>query len=227
MKIGILGGTFDPIHFGHIRPALEVQQQLALDEVWLMPNHIPPHKNGTHVSTDDRLAMAQAVCEAFPPLKLCAIEALRESPSYTVTTLQELKLQYPQHEFYFLMGMDSFLGLQSWYQWQDLFELCHLVVCQRPGSNMSVEHPMHAVLTKHECVPITTIETESIEASIATKSGLIFRVSITEQPFSSTQVRADLYQGLTIKDALPVCIQRYIKQHQLYASKAINSPQKS
>lgn len=227
MKIGILGGTFDPIHFGHIRPALEVQQQLALDEVWLMPNHIPPHKNGTHVSTDDRLAMAQLVCDAFPPLKLCAIEALRESPSYTVTTLQALKQQYPQHEFYFLMGMDSFLGLQSWYHWQGLFELCHLVVCQRPGSNMSAEHPMHAVLAKHESAPITTIETGSIETSIATNTGLIFRVSITEQPFSSTQVRTDLEQGLAIEDALPVCIQLYIKQHQLYAPKARNSPQKS
>ncbi|MCL1095645.1 nicotinate-nucleotide adenylyltransferase [Shewanella kaireitica] len=216
MKIGILGGTFDPIHFGHIRPALEVQQQLVLDEVWLMPNHIPPHKNGTHVSTDDRLAMAQAVCEAFPPLKLCAIEALRESPSYTVTTLQELKLQYPQHEFYFLMGMDSFLGLQSWYQWQDLFELCHLVVCQRPGSNMSLEHPMHAILKSHEASSTLT------SVSTAPKTGHIFRVSITEQPFSSTQVRADLNKGLTVNDALPACIQQYIKQHQLYATTTYN-----
>ncbi|MEZ9198040.1 nicotinate-nucleotide adenylyltransferase [Shewanella sp. 10N.286.54.B9] len=214
MKIAILGGTFDPIHFGHIRPALEVQQQLALDEVWLMPNHIPPHKSGTHVSTDDRLAMAQLVCDAFPPLKLCAIEALRQSPSYTVTTLQALKQQYPQHEFYFLMGMDSFLGLQSWYHWQDLFELCHLVVCQRPGSTLSQQHPMHTVLAQHEYVPSAEVKTKS------DKIGFIYRVSITEQPFSSTQVRADLYQGLAIKDAIPACIEQYIKQHQLYAPKA-------
>ncbi|MFT5789676.1 MAG: nicotinate-nucleotide adenylyltransferase [Shewanella sp.] len=211
MKIGILGGTFDPLHFGHIRPAIEVQQQLELDEVWLMPNHIPPHKSSTHVSTDDRLAMAQAVCDQFPQLKLCSIEANRDTPSYTVTTLAALKLQYPMHEFYFLMGMDSFLGLQSWYQWQSLFDLCHLVVCQRPGWQLADNHPMQTVLTQH-----------SAETAVDTmpKTGSIFRVSITEQPFSSTQIRANITKGLSVDEALPTSVQLYIKQHRLYCSKA-------
>ncbi|MCL1050662.1 nicotinate-nucleotide adenylyltransferase [Shewanella abyssi] len=208
MKIGILGGTFDPIHFGHIRPAIEVQQRLKLDEVWLMPNHIPPHKNGTHVSTDDRLAMAQAACDQFPQLKLCAIEANRDTPSYTVTTLAVLKQQYPMHEFYFLMGMDSFLGLQSWYQWQSLFDLCHIVVCQRPGWQLSIQHPMQTVLTER-----------SAKTATISKTGAIFPVSITEQPFSSTQIRTDLSQGISVNDALPSSVQLYIKQHRLYGSK--------
>ncbi|QQX79287.1 nicotinate-nucleotide adenylyltransferase [Shewanella sp. KX20019] len=208
MKVGILGGTFDPIHFGHIRPAIEVQQQLKLDEVWLMPNHIPPHKNGTHVSTDDRLAMAQAVCDQFPQLKLCEIEANRDTPSYTATTLAVLRQQYPMHEFYFLMGMDSFLGLQSWYQWQSLFDLCHIVVCQRPGWQLSKRHPMQAVLTQR-----------SAQTAAMAKTGLIFRVSITEQPFSSTQIRTALSQGMSVNDALPSSVQLYIKQHRLYGSK--------
>lgn len=74
MHIGILGGTFDPIHYGHIRPAIEVQAQLGLDQVWLMPNHIPPHKAGTHTSTEDRLAMVGLVTEDYPQLALCAID---------------------------------------------------------------------------------------------------------------------------------------------------------
>ncbi|MCL1058239.1 nicotinate-nucleotide adenylyltransferase [Shewanella gelidimarina] len=211
MKIGILGGTFDPLHFGHLRPAMEVQQQLELDGIWLMPNHIPPHKNSTHVSTDDRLAMAQAVCNEFPQLQLCAIEASRETPSYTVTTLTALKQQYPMHEFYFLMGMDSFLGLQSWYQWQSLFDLCHLVVCQRPGWKLSDEHPMQMVLAQQSA--ITAVESQP-------KTGGIFCVSITEQPFSSTQIRADISKGLSVDEALPTSVQLYIKQHRLYGSKA-------
>lgn len=208
MKIGILGGTFDPIHFGHIRPALEIKLQLALDEIWLMPNHIPPHKNTTHVSTEDRLAMAQQICSQFPALKLCAIEAKRQSPSYTVTTLKELTKQYPQHTFYFLMGMDSFLGLQSWYQWQDLFELCHLVVCQRPGWQLEKTDPMQIILSQRSAAQTP---------SKPNATGLIYPISVTEQPFSSTQVRADLISGISVQEALPPCVQRYIEQHKLYA----------
>ncbi|WOT06949.1 nicotinate-nucleotide adenylyltransferase [Shewanella youngdeokensis] len=211
MKIGILGGTFDPLHFGHIRPAIEVKQQLELDEIWLMPNHIPPHKNTTHVSTVDRLAMAQAACEQYPELKLCTIEAKRDTPSYTVTTLTTLKQQYPQHEFYFLMGMDSFLSLQSWHQWQRLFTLCHLVVCQRPGWQLSADHPMQAIITAQEANTVV---------NATSKSGNIFQVPITEQPFSSTQIRANLAQQLPTDAALPASVQQYIAQHQLYSSKA-------
>jgi len=142
MRIGILGGTFDPIHLGHINPALDVKQQLHLDQIWLMPNHIPPHKNTTVVSTHHRLEMVKLVCQQYPEFKLCDIEINRDTPSYSVTTLTLLTQQYPDDEFFFIMGMDSFVQLPLWYQWQSLFNLCHIALCQRPGWAMDTNSEM-------------------------------------------------------------------------------------
>ncbi|MGS0682647.1 nicotinate-nucleotide adenylyltransferase [Shewanella sp. 125m-7] len=207
MKIGILGGTFDPIHFGHIRPALEVKQQLKLDQVWLMPNHIPPHKPGTHVSTEDRLAMAQLICDEQPQFTLCDIEAKRETPSYSAMTLAKLTEQHPQHEFYFIMGMDSFLNLTKWHQWQQLFDLCHIVVCKRPGWQLGADDPMQSILTPRQ---------HDIGKPTFENTGKIFILDITEQDISSTQVRQQLMQGLIPSSALPASIQDYIQRNQLY-----------
>ncbi|GIU18334.1 MULTISPECIES: nicotinate-nucleotide adenylyltransferase [unclassified Shewanella] len=208
MKIGILGGTFDPIHFGHIRPAQEVKQQLNLDEVWLMPNHIPPHKLSTHVSTQDRLAMAQLVCDQLSGFKLCDIEVKRETPSYTAQTLSQLTAQHPEHQFYFIMGMDSFLSLNKWYQWQQLFNLCHIVVCKRPGWELTDNDPIHTLLKLH-------LSKQSASSSHQACVGEIFMVDVTEQDISSTEIRQLLQQG-KIPASLPQTIQAYIQNNQLY-----------
>ncbi|MCK8047370.1 nicotinate-nucleotide adenylyltransferase [Shewanella sp. 1CM18E] len=207
MKVGILGGTFDPIHFGHIRPAQEVKQQLALDEIWLMPNHIPPHKQGTHVSTLDRLAMAQLVCDELASFKVCDIEAKRQTPSYTAKTLEQLNALFPQHEFYFIMGMDSFLNLNKWYQWQQLFRLCHIVVCKRPGWQLTDKDPIQALLKLH-------IHNSEKPSTLGT--GEIFMLDIVEQDISSTAIRQQLQRGSIPAATMPLSIQTYIQQHQLY-----------
>ncbi|MDO6676938.1 nicotinate-nucleotide adenylyltransferase [Shewanella sp. 4_MG-2023] len=240
MKIGILGGTFDPIHYGHIKPAIEVKQQLNLDKIWLMPNHIPPHKQTTKVSSEQRLAMAELVCQQYDELEVCDIEINRDSPSYTVTTLELLTQRYPQHQFYFIMGTDSFIQLASWYQWQQLFALCHLVVCRRPGWSASHDHPMMQLLKQKQ---VDCQQAESIEAKV----GNIFPVEVTLQDISSTEIRAQLTQIManethlptqstkllaqsthfsadgslklakgSLNKKLPACIQAYILQHQLY-----------
>ncbi|GIU42720.1 putative nicotinate-nucleotide adenylyltransferase [Shewanella sairae] len=208
MKIGILGGTFDPIHFGHIRPAQEIKQQLQLDEVWLMPNHIPPHKQGTHVTTQDRLAMAELVCNELPGFVLCDIEAKRDTPSYTVQTLSQLRQLYPEHQFYFIMGMDSFLSLNKWYQWQQLFGLCHIVVCKRPGWELTDNDPIHALL-KMYIAPQNGASTSPAEV------GKIFMLNVTEEDISSTAIRQQLQQG-EIPVSLPTTVQAYIQDNQLY-----------
>ncbi|GIU31113.1 nicotinate-nucleotide adenylyltransferase [Shewanella schlegeliana] len=207
MKIGILGGTFDPIHFGHIRPAQEVRQQLNLDEVWLMPNHIPPHKSSTHVSSQDRLAMAQLVCDQLPHFKLCDIEAKRDTPSYSAMTLTQLTKIYPEHEFYFIMGMDSFLSFTRWHKWQQLLDLCHLVVCKRPGWQLDTNDPIQSVLRPR---------VHDIATTTSEKFGRIFMVDITEQDISSTQVRQQLSLGNLPKGQLPTEIEAYIVNHHLY-----------
>ena len=209
MRIGILGGTFDPIHFGHIRPALEAKNQLNLDEVWLMPNHIPPHKPGTHVSTADRLAMAQLICDELPQFQLCDIEAKRDTPSYSAMTLAKLSNMHPEHEFYFIMGMDSFLSFTHWHEWQQLLDLCHLVVCKRPGWQLANNDPIQAILKPR---------LSDNNQTTPQKFGKIFMLDVAEQDFSSTQIRQRLMQGLMPNAALPVSIQDYIRCNQLYTN---------
>lgn len=207
MRIGILGGTFDPIHFGHIRPALEVKQQLGLDKVWLMPNHIPPHKTTPSVNTQHRVEMTQLICEQYVEFELCDIEVKRESPSYLATTLQQITQSHPDDEFYFIMGMDSLVNLTKWYKWRALFNLCHLVVCQRQGWNLA---PDNAIFNEYQS------RQSSPQAIADRKSGLIIPIQVTPQAFSSTEIRQQLAQQIPPTDALPNIITEYIKDKKLY-----------
>lgn len=206
MHIGILGGTFDPLHFGHIRPAQTVLKALALDEIWLMPNHIPPHKDKTIVTTQDRLNMVRQTCHTLNQFTLCDLEAKRESPSYTVTSLRQLINEYPEHTFYFLMGMDSFLSLPQWHQWKHLFTLCHLVVCQRPDSSLTETDPIFSEYKKRLS---TSIKPQQ-------KSGLIYHVDVEAQPYSSSTIRQQIKQNNIDSSAMPTPVYHYIKAHHLY-----------
>jgi nicotinate-nucleotide adenylyltransferase len=213
MRIGILGGTFDPIHFGHILPALEVKAKLNLECIWLMPNHIPPHKQTTNTSTAHRLAMVSQVCDIYPELVLCDIEIRRDTPSYTVTSLEALTQAYPQHEFYFIMGMDSFMQLESWYRWQDLFNLCHIVLCQRPGWRLDDESNMAKLLGERSK---TRPEIEQKIGLMQHNTGHIFPVEIAEQDVSSTDIRDKIRLGDDLSQRLPTSIIAYIKDNNLY-----------
>jgi nicotinate-nucleotide adenylyltransferase len=215
MRIGILGGTFDPIHNGHIRPALEVKNSLNLDSIWLMPNHIPPHKAGPKTGTAHRLAMVQLVCSSHNEFELCDIEINRDTPSYTVTSLHQLTQAYPEHEFYFIMGMDSFIQLDRWYQWQTLFELCHIVVCQRPGWQLEQSSPMATLMQikVQQRLQQLALKDKPIKAA---KVGNIFPVNITAQDISSTEIRARIRNKQALNQLLPAKIIDYIEQHRLY-----------
>jgi nicotinate-nucleotide adenylyltransferase len=217
MRIGILGGTFDPIHYGHIRPALEVKAALKLDSIWLMPNHIPPHKAGPKTATTHRLAMVQLVCSEHSEFELCDIEINRDTPSFTVTSLTLLTQAYPEHEFYFIMGMDSFIQFDRWHQWQSLFELCHIVVCQRPGWPLEHKSPMATLMQENVAQRQLATKNNSMKAA---KVGNIFPVSITAQNISSTQIRAQIKEqnmdSQALNQCLPANIIDYIKRHQLY-----------
>jgi nicotinate-nucleotide adenylyltransferase len=219
MRIGILGGTFDPIHYGHIRPALEVKAALKLDSIWLMPNHIPPHKAGPKTTTAHRLAMVQLVCSEHSEFELCDIEINRDTPSFTVTSLTLLAQAYPEHEFYFIMGMDSFIQLDRWHQWQSLFELCHIVVCQRPGWQLEHSSPMATLMQENVAFrqQVQVMKDKPIKTA---KVGNIFPVSITAQNISSTEIRAQIKEqnmdSQALNQCLPANIIDYIKRHQLY-----------
>jgi nicotinate-nucleotide adenylyltransferase len=210
MRIGILGGTFDPIHLGHINPALEVKQQLNLDQIWLMPNHISPLKNTTVVSNHHRLEMVKLVCQQYSEFELCDIEINRNTPSYSVTTLTLLSQQYPDDEFFFIMGMDSFIQLPLWYQWQSLFTLCHIALCQRPGWTVDYRSEM----TKQLLLRQTDVN--YLDSPNHVKHGKIFRINSKLIDISSTEIRQKLTQDFELSKVLTQSTFDYILQHQLY-----------
>lgn len=212
MRIGILGGTFDPIHYGHIRSAMEVKTRLGLDKILLMPNHIPPHKHITHSTTTQRLEMVTQVCNELAGFELCDIEAKRDTPSYTVVTLKQLSQLYPNDELFFIMGTDSFIHLQSWHKWQQLFKYANFVVCQRPGWHLSHDNPM-----QHELF-IRKATIDSLTNSNAPKHGRIFTMDINPQDISSSQIRSQLALGKIPQDVLMPITLNYILKQRLYLS---------
>lgn len=135
MRIGILGGTFDPPHIGHLVLGDQAWQQLGLDEVWFTPVGQPPHKAGRQVSDAvHRTAMTQLAIAGHPAFRLCEADVQRPGPHYSLTLMHLLRAEFPQHEWFFLIGEDSLADLPKWHRPAELIELASLCVARRPGS---------------------------------------------------------------------------------------------
>lgn len=132
--IGILGGTFDPIHFGHLRTALDVVEDLNLQQLRFIPCGEPPHRDQPHASPAQRLAMVQLAIASESRFMVDAREIQRGGPSYMVETLESLRQELgEQQSLGLIVGLDAFAALDSWYRWQDLIDLAHLIIMTRPG----------------------------------------------------------------------------------------------
>ena len=131
--IGVFGGTFDPIHYGHLRTAFELMQALRLSEIRFLPCGTPPHRDMPQADARLRLAMVKGAIEGQPGFIIDDREIHREGPSYSVDTLIDLRSEYPHRSLCLIVGMDAFLSLPKWYQWRELLQLAHLIVAHRPG----------------------------------------------------------------------------------------------
>lgn len=132
MRIGILGGSFDPIHNGHLNMALKSYEQYHLDEIWLIPNGNAPHKDSDKMAdASHRLAMCQLVAKEYPFIKTCDIEIISEEYSYTYITVTKLREMYPEHEFYFIMGADSLDYFDKWRKPEIIASVCKILVINR------------------------------------------------------------------------------------------------
>jgi len=136
--IGIFGGTFDPVHYGHIKPALSVKQALNLSQIRFIPNSVPPHRDAPWLSTEQRLSLLQSALGEYADVVVDQRELGRDGPSYMIDTLQSLNSDYQDERFCLVIGMDAFFGITQWRQWKQLFELCHLVVTTRPGFDQAL-----------------------------------------------------------------------------------------
>lgn len=134
-KIGLLGGTFDPPHIGHLAMAEEARIECGLDEIWWMPNRIPPHKKQTNTSEKQRIEMVEQMVRLSPSFVLCLKEMEREGPSYTIDTLASLQAERPESEFYFIMGGDSYETFHLWHRYRELQQMLPFIVLARPGAD--------------------------------------------------------------------------------------------
>jgi nicotinate-nucleotide adenylyltransferase len=215
--IGILGGTFDPIHYGHLKPAAEVRNALRLDEVHLIPANVPPHRPAPVASADARLAMTVLGCAEFPGLVADDREILRPGPSYTVQTLQEIHDENPGRPLAMIVGSDAFAGIASWRRWEQLFTLAHFVVIDRPERPLVLDALDPAL--KIQCERRLTTDPMRLSRQLA---GAILRLPVTPQPISATALRAALAGGAEarerIRGLLPAAVLAYIDRNQLYRS---------
>jgi len=198
--IGIFGGTFDPVHYGHIKPALSVKHALHLEQLRFIPNREPPHRETPWLDVGQRLSLLKAALAEYEGVVVDERELEREGPSYMVDTLLSLKQDYPQQNFCLIIGMDAFIGINRWHRWHELFDLCHIVVTQRPGFNESaVTEDMDA----DDAGFLRQRITRNISDLSLQPAGKILLQSVPQLDISSTMIRERLYSGEDVSQWMP------------------------
>lgn len=210
--LGILGGTFDPIHHAHLRLALEAGEALGLHKVRLIPAGQPKHRDKPGSSADHRLAMTRLAVRGLPQLEVDSAEVLSDAPSYTVPTLERLRGELGNaRPLVLLMGVDAFQGLARWHRWQDLLKLAHIGVATRPGYTLdeATLKPALADLLRHH-------RNDDASALASAAAGMIIPFAITALDISASAIRAQFARGTSPRFLLPDAVVDYIDLHRLY-----------
>lgn len=212
--LGVLGGTFDPVHLGHLQAAIRAREALGLEQVRLIPAARPPHRARPRSADRDRLAMVQAAVGGIEGLAADGRELARAGPSYTYDTLRELRAEFPARPLFLILGADVFGGLASWHRWQELIELAHLAVVNRPGADRDeLPAALAAWVAKLQARPARPD---------APSGGLCF-LDIQPLPISASDIRLRLARGDSVADLLPPAVLAYIRSHHLYQRQADGS----
>lgn len=207
--IGILGGTFDPIHYGHLRPALELLERLALHEIRFIPSRQPPHRTAPGAAPAQRLAMLERAIADQKGFILDDREMRRQGPSYMVDTLASLRAQFgEERSLCLLLGQDAFAGLESWHRWRDIIELAHIVVAARPGYELSLDGELAALTAARRL--------EDADRLGAQPAGGILFQPVTPLDISATAIRALLAQKRSPRYLLPEAVRTYLSEQGLY-----------
>ena len=215
MKIGILGGTFDPIHFGHLRTAEEICQELNLEKVYLIPSASPPHKTNAPIeSFQHRLNMVRIAVQDTPLLEALDLEGKRPGLSYSIETLQEIHGMFdPAPELFFILGTDAFLEIETWKEYRKLFDYAHFVVIQRAGHEEEKFTPFLKRIRED-------LGTTGDPDVYTTSSGMtIMIMTSTFLEISSTRIRQMVLRGKSVRFLLPETVREYIMQNRLYNPK--------
>jgi len=206
--LGLFGGTFDPVHNGHLRMALELKQRLALDEMRLLPCHQPPHRDRPLRSSEDRAAMVELAVADCDALSCDQRELQLDQPSYTIETLTQLRREVgAQVSLCWCVGMDSLVNLASWHRWQELLEVAHLVVTARPGWQLPQQGEVAQWLQRHQSTP-----QQLAQAS----AGAVVVCEMSQLDISATDIRQMIAVGHSAQFLMPEVVWSYIQESDLY-----------
>lgn len=213
-KIGLLGGTFNPIHFGHLRAAEEVREILCLSKVYFIPASIPPHKDSTNIApSEDRLRMLELAIKDNPFFEISDVELKRRGPSYTIDTLRYFSTEFPDFEFYFIVGTDLFSEIDTWKDYKKLFKVSNFAVISRPGFPKDFSKVFPLALREdfryHK-------EEGNIIFYLHKSLNILAFVRIEGIQISSTKIRCLLKENKSIKYLVPKEVEEYIITKKLY-----------
>jgi nicotinate-nucleotide adenylyltransferase len=209
--IGIFGGTFDPIHCGHLRTAFELWQELGLAEVRFLPTGNPPHREQLYASSELRIAMVRAAIADQPGFIVDDREVRRSGVSYSVDTLADLRRELPERSLCLLLGMDAFLGLPGWHRWRELLALAHIVVAHRPGWRAPTTGPLGELMVDHGTGSIRLLHEE--------RAGRVYVRAVTQLEISSTELRALITSGGDPRYLVPDAVRQIIRETRCYAAR--------
>ncbi len=208
-RIGLLGGTFNPVHIGHLRVALEVVELMGLDELRLIPSARPPHREAPQVSAEQRLALVELAVADEAQLRVDDRELWRDGPSFTYDTLESVRSELAaEDQLFLLLGWDAFCGLPTWHRWQELLDFCHILVLQRQDADSELPEALRDLLVTR---------TEHDPLSLAGPGGRISFIWQAPLVVSATQIRQLLAQGRSVRYLVPDAVLAYIQAQGLYS----------
>ncbi len=208
--IGIFGGTFDPVHVGHLRTAHELLTSLDLAEVRFIPSRIPPHRPPAVAPEALRLRMLEAALEGLPGFIVDDRELRRPGPSYMVDTLASLRSEQPARPLCLLLGLDAFIGLPTWHRWRDVTDLAHVVVARRPGIAQDVGGEAGELLRAHSITDCRELA--------RSPAGRVLLLDVTQLEISSSAIRRLVADGGDPRFLVPDAVRELIVKTHIYAS---------
>ena len=220
MGIGILGGTFNPIHFGHLRAAEEVREEFNLQKIIFVPSAQPPHKNLKNIIPSNyRKEMVEIAIRGNPFFEVSAIEINRQGNSYTIDTICDIKKNYKE-DIFLISGVDTFKEFSTWRSVEELVKSCHFIVTSRPGRDLeSLVSVLSNTVTKR--FPSIVFSYEGVKGrssvfNISSSSYKMFSMEITGLDLSATAIRENISKGKSIRYLTPAEVEEYIKENNLY-----------
>lgn len=206
--IGVFGGTFDPVHYGHLRSAFEMLQALQFAEVRFVPCGDPPHRGVTYANAQQRYRLVECAIEGQPGFVADDRELRRDGPSYTIDTLESLRTEFPGRSIGLIVGMDAFLGLSDWYRWDEILDVAHIVVAHRPGWKAPDIGALGEMITEHG--------THRVDDLHNATHGRIHIHAVTQLEIASTEIRDLIAAGRDPRFLMPDEVRDAILEMKIY-----------